>query len=262
MTAADGSLGPLSRALDKHGALDGSVVIVGVGGLGAAAALELASRGVDRLGLVDGDRVEVSNLHRQILHETPDLGRSKAEVAAEKLRRLRPSLVAEPRVERVTSDDAAAGILGGYDVVIDATDNAEAKFLLNDFCVSRGKPLVHAGVIGLRGQLFTILPGRGACLRCLFPELPSEDEAGSCRDAGVLGPLAALIGVLQARAALRVLAGRPDAGRLLSIDARSLVVREVRLRRSSHCPLCGPFATMRAAAGELAAASSESKEMS
>ncbi len=261
MTAADGSLGTLSRVVDSNRAPDGSAVIVGVGGLGAAAALELATRGVDRLGLVDGDRVEVSNLHRQVLHETPDVGRPKAEVAAEKLRRLRVSLVAEPHVERLTSEAGVARRIAGYDVVIDATDNAEAKFLLNDVCVSRGQPLVYAGAVGLRGQLLTIVPGRGACLRCLFPEPPSDGEAGSCHDAGILGPLAAAVGVLQARAALRVLAGEPGVDRLLTIDARTLEVREVSLRRSIHCPLCGPVRPALARAGAAAAASLPSKEM-
>ncbi|MBI2962202.1 MAG: HesA/MoeB/ThiF family protein [Deltaproteobacteria bacterium] len=232
------------------------MAVVGIGGLGAAAALELAERGIDRLGLVDADRVEISNLHRQILHETADVGRPKAEVAAEKLRRLRPSIAVEPSIERLTSPGAAARRLAGYDVVIDATDNAAAKFLLNDVCVDRGQPLVHAGAIGFHGQLFTIVPGRGACLRCLFPEPPSEEEAGSCRDAGILGPLAALIGVLQARAALRVLAGTADVDRLLTFDARTLELREVSLRRSARCPACGP----RAAARGAAAAHPQSKE--
>jgi adenylyltransferase/sulfurtransferase len=242
------------------GSCRGSVVVIGVGGLGAAAALELAAARVGRIGLVDADRVEISNLHRQILHGPDDIGRPKAEVAAEKLRRAWPSLDLEVHVERLTADNAAA-LLTGYDVVIDATDDAPSKFLLNDACVSANRILIHAGVTGLSGQLFTIVPRRGACLRCLFPEVPNEGEIPSCRDAGILGPLAGLIGVLQAREALSALAGAPTTDRLLTVDARSLNVREVLLRRSPLCPVCGPYHPL--AAGHPAHAANEpSKELS
>jgi len=242
------------------GSCRGSVVVIGVGGLGGAAALELAAARVARIGLVDADRVEISNLHRQILHGPDDIGRTKAEAAAEKLRRGWPSLDLEVHVERLTADNAAA-LLTGYDVVIDATDDAPSKFLLNDACVSADRILIHAGVTGLSGQLFTIVPRRGACLRCLFPEVPNEGEIPSCRDAGILGPLAGLIGVLQAREALSALAGAPTTDRLLTVDARSLNVREVPLRRSPICPVCGPYHPL--AAGHPAhAANVPSKELS
>jgi adenylyltransferase/sulfurtransferase len=221
-------------------------VVVGVGGLGAAAALELAAGRIGRIGLVDCDRVEVSNLHRQILHGPDDVGRPKAEAAAAKLRRAYPWLDLEVKVERLTADNAAA-LLDGYDAVVDATDNATAKFALNDACVTAERVLIHAGVTALKGQLFTIVPGRSACLRCLFPQVPGEDEVASCREAGILGPLAGLVGALQARAALAALAGAPVVDRLLTIDARSLTVREVALRRSPHCPLCGPYPILAAA---------------
>lgn len=237
MTCADASVPLLPRLQDNGGSRRSSVVVVGVGGLGAAAALELADGGVGRIGLVDPDRVEASNLHRQILHSGCDLGRPKVEVAAEKLRRQRPSLRVEPRQERVTAETAAT-LLDGYDVVIDATDDAGSKFLLNDVCVAAERVLVHAGVLGLRGQVFTILPRRSACLRCLFPDTPAEHESASCRDGGILGPLAALVGVLQARQALAALAGQPTAGRLVTIDARSLTIREVELPRAMDCPVC------------------------
>jgi len=237
--------------------------VVGVGGLGVAAAVELASGGVERIGLVDGDRVELSNLHRQLLHGAADIGRPKAVVAAEKLVALRPALHVEPHVERITAANATA-LLGGYDFVIDATDDTLAKFLLNDVCVRSGKPLVYAGVVGLRGQLLTILPHRTACLRCLFPEPPSDDEVTTCQQAGILGPLAALIGALEAREAVSYLTGASlgAAGRLLTIDAATLRVRAVAVPRADGCPLCrepiGPLASE----PRLHSTDPQSKEMS
>ncbi|MET0153637.1 MAG: HesA/MoeB/ThiF family protein [Candidatus Binatia bacterium] len=236
------------------------VVVIGVGALGTAAAGELASGDIARLGLVDGDRVELSNLHRQLLHGPNDAGRPKAKVAAEKIGVLHPGVRIEPRSERFSLQNAEE-ILEAYDVVIDATDNAAAKFALNDACVERGMPLVHAGVVGFSGQLLTIVPGETACLRCLFPEAPDDDEVASCSHAGVLGPLAAMIGVLEAREALALIAGNEvrSAGRLLTIDARALRMREVPLRRSATCPVCAPRSGPRwinaAATGQ-----SESKE--
>jgi molybdopterin/thiamine biosynthesis adenylyltransferase len=224
------------------GASDHGVVVIGIGALGSAAAGELASSGMVRLGLVDGDRVELSNLHRQLLHGPQDIGRAKAEVAAEKLGALHPGVRITSRVERFSLRNADE-LLDGFDVAIDATDNAAAKFALNDACVERGVPLVHAGVVGLGGQLLTIVPHQTLCLRCLFPEAPDDDEVASCSRAGVFGPLAAMVGVLEAREALALVAGSEvrSAGRLLTIDARSLRMREVPLRRSSTCPACEPL---------------------
>jgi len=246
LTVPDGSFGPLSRTQDKGGR-DRSVVVVGAGGLGVAAASELAHqahhahRGIERIGLVDGDRVELSNLHRQLLHGPKDVGRLKADVAAEKLQRLAPAVEVEARAERLDAGNVAR-VLADYAVVIDATDNASAKFLLNDACVLGGTPLVHAGVVGLVGQLMTIVPRETACLRCLFPDPPNDEETASCQAAGVLGPLAALIGALEAREAVKLLSGAGEicADRLMTIDCRSFRIREVPLRRSPDCPLCAP----------------------
>lgn len=222
-------------------------MIVGVGGLGTAAATELVFGGIDRIGLVDGDRVELSNLHRQLLHGVADIGRPKAEVAAQKLAAVRASVRVDVNVERLTAANGEE-LLRGYDFVIDATDDIPTKFLLNDACVHRGKPLVHAGVVGLRGQLMTILPRESACLRCLFPEPPAEDEIASCQQAGILGPLAGLIGALEGREAIKYLSGSSDlaADRLVTIDARTLRVRDVPLRRFPRCTICGPHATVEA----------------
>jgi molybdopterin-synthase adenylyltransferase len=237
-------------------------VVVGVGGLGAAAAIELVLNGIDRIGLVDGDRVELSNLHRQLLHGAADIGRPKAEVAAQKLAAIRPSLRVEVHAERLGAANADE-ILGAYDFVVDATDDILTKFLLNDTCVRGELPLVHAGVVGLRGQLMTILPHKSACLRCLFPEPPAEDESASCQQAGILGPLAGMVGALEGREAVKYLSGSGNlaADRLITIDARTLRMRDVPLRRSPHCPICGLRATTDAHA-RVPAESGPSKEMS
>lgn len=221
------------------------MAVVGVGGLGIAASLELASAGFERIGLVDGDRVEISNLHRQLLHGPADIGRPKAEAAAVKLASLSSRMAIDVHARRLEAANAEE-ILQPYDFVIDATDNAATKFLLNDVCVLGGKPLVHAGVVGLYGQLMTILPRETACLRCLFPEPPAEDEVASCQQAGILGCLAAAIGALEAREAVKYFSGEGllAADRLITIDARCFRVREVPVRRSASCPLCGPRPTI------------------
>jgi molybdopterin-synthase adenylyltransferase len=253
----------LSRLRDKGGRVRGTVVIVGLGGLGAAAAIELAVNGIDRIGLVDGDRVALSNLHRQLLHGAADIGRPKAEVAAQKLAAIRRSVRIDVHAERLVAANAEE-ILGPYDFVIDATDDIRTKFLLNDACVHSDKPLVYAGVVGLWGQLMTILPRRSACLRCLFPEPPGEDESASCQQAGILGPLAGMVGALEGREAVKYLSGAADdlaANRLITIDARTLRMRDVPLRRSPHCSICGPRATIEAQA-RASRESPLSKEMS
>jgi molybdopterin/thiamine biosynthesis adenylyltransferase len=214
------------------------VVIVGVGALGAAAALELAAApggAVARVRIVDGDRVETSNLHRQMLHETGDLERPKAAVAGEKLARLSSPAV-EARAERVTTVNVRE-TLSGMTVAIDATDDISTKFLLNDACAVAGIPLVHGGVTGFAGQVLIIVPGEGPCLRCLFPDPPSESDSATCRDGGILGPVAGFVGALQARAALEVLRGDPRP-RLLRFDGRSLVLRAAEPRRVPSCPVC------------------------
>ncbi|MGH7819440.1 MAG: HesA/MoeB/ThiF family protein, partial [Candidatus Binatia bacterium] len=220
------------------------VLVVGAGGLGSTALLALAAGGVPRLGIVDGDRVESSNLHRQILHLPGDVGRNKAEVAARRMRDLVSDVHVVP--ERIGRGNVKE-IVSGYRFVIDATDDAATKFLLNDAAVACGTALSHAGVVGLAGQMLTILPGASACLRCLFPEPPAPGEIASCQQAGILGPLAGMIGAIQASEALRVIHGEPPAlaDRLLTIDARSMRIREVPLRRSPDCPVCGAFPTIR-----------------
>ena len=210
------------------------VLVVGVGGLGSAAGMTLARAGVGTIGLADPDRVELSNLHRQLVHTMADVGTPKVESAA---RKLGPTVRTHPFA---IGAEEARELFPAYDFVIDATDRAEAKYVLNDAAVALGRPLSHAGVVGFEGQLFTILPGRSACLRCVFPSPPSAEESIGCREAGILGPLAAIVGALQAHEAIREVTrtGEVLANRLLAFDARTLRFREVRLRRDPECSVC------------------------
>jgi molybdopterin/thiamine biosynthesis adenylyltransferase len=215
-------------------------LVVGVGGLGSPAALALARAGIGELGLVDPDVVEISNLHRQLLYEEGDIGRAKVEVAAERLRTVASALRITTWQERFPDGDAAAA-LAGYDVVLDGTDTIAAKFAVNDAAVAAGVPLVHAGVLGFRGQLLTVLPGETACYRCVFEEPPAPGEVPSCEEAGILGPTAALAGALAAAEAVRLITGERAgyAGRLLVIDAFGGHHRSVPLGRRPHCRTCG-----------------------
>jgi len=218
---------------------DARALIIGVGGLGSPAARALAAAGVGTLGLIDPDRVELSNLHRQPLYRDADLGHPKVDAAAARLRADHPGL----RVEtwRARFDHDAAALLDGFDVVLDGTDSIAAKFAVNDAAVARGVPLVHAGAIGTRAQLLTVLPGRTACYRCLFEEPPPPDEVASCQDAGVLGPSVVLAGSLQAADAIRVLGGEPPlfADRLLILDTQAATWRRVVVSPRPTCPACG-----------------------
>jgi molybdopterin/thiamine biosynthesis adenylyltransferase len=220
--------------------LDASrVLVIGVGGLGSPAAMALADAGVGTIGLVDPDRVEPSNLHRQPLYTEADIGRSKVEAAAARLRSRHPGLEVETAAVRF--DAGSISLLGGFDVVLDGTDSVAAKFDVNDAAVAAGLPLVHAGAIGWQAQLLTILPGTSACYRCLFEEPPPPDEVASCQEAGVLGPAVVLAGTLQAGEALRLLSGAAPsfADRLLAIDTRTGTWRRIAVRRRPGCPACG-----------------------
>ena len=216
------------------------VLIVGVGGLGAPAAAALVAAGVGTLGLADADAVELSNLQRQPLYDERAIGRPKVAVAAERLRALDPALRVETLARRVGDGDAA--LLARFDVILDGTDSIAAKFLLSDLAVAAGRPLVHAGVVGMRAQLLTIVPRETACYRCVFETPPPPDEAGSCTEAGVLGPLPALVGALQAAEAVRLLVGDAPlfADRLLTIDVWTGTWRSVPLARRLACAGCSP----------------------
>lgn len=223
-----------------------SVLIVGVGALGCAAAEALAAAGVGRLGLVDPDTVERSNLHRQLLHRTADVGRPKVESAAEKLAARYETVTLAPVMVRL-DDSNADVLLSGHDCVVDATDGVATKFVVNDAAVRCGRPLVHGGIVRFLGQLMTILPGRSACYRCLFGAPPEASDVPSCQDAGVLGSLAGTIGLLQAAEAIRYLTGIGTllTDRLLTYDALTGRWRQVRLRRNPACSACGTIADER-----------------
>ncbi len=220
--------------------LTARVLILGAGGLGSPAALYLAAAGVGTIGVVDSDRVELSNLQRQVLHATDDIGRPKAESAVSRLRALNPDCRYEPYFMRLTSDNIA-GIIGDYDLVIDGSDNFPTRYLVNDACVMSGKPLFFAGILGFDGQALTIIPGESACLRCVFPEPPPPGLIPSCAEAGVLGTVAGLLGLVQANEALKFLLGTGEllTGRLLIVDAWSSSFHELQVERSRSCPICG-----------------------
>ena len=215
------------------------MLVVGAGALGCAAADTLATAGIGRLGLVDPDRVERSNLHRQLLHRTADLGRRKVESAAERLRARHPTLTIETAAVRFDATNAA-DLIAGHTCLIDATDGIATKFLINDLAVNLGTPLIHGGIVRFQGQLLTVLPGTSACYRCLFGAPPEEGSVPSCQEAGVLGSLAGTIGTLQAAEAIRLVTGRGAllADRLLTYDALAGRWRHVRLRRNPSCPTC------------------------
>jgi adenylyltransferase/sulfurtransferase len=220
--------------------LASKVLIIGAGGLGAPAALYLAAAGVGTLGIVDGDKVDLTNLQRQIIHFTEDVGVAKVDSAKGKINRLNPDVKVETYHEIVTSANIAA-IMEGYDFVIDGTDNFPAKFLINDACVLIGKPYSHAGILRFMGQTITVIPGIGPCCRCIFYGPPPPDSVPSCSQAGVLGGIAGIMGTIQAMETLKFLVGVGQllSGRLLQVDALSMSFREVELRRNPQCPICG-----------------------
>ena len=216
------------------------VLVVGLGGLGCPAARALAGAGVGTLGLVDPDVVDVSNLPRQTLYDEGDLGRPKVEVAAVRLVAAAPRLRAEPHRERLAADAAGRRLVAAFDVVIDGTDAIATKFALSDLAVAAGRPLVHAGVLGFRAQLLTILPGRSACYRCVFEEAPPPEETPGCEAAGVLGPVVAFAGTVQASEALRILRSEAPAfaDRLLTLDVLTGRTRTVAVRANPRCAAC------------------------
>jgi len=222
-----------------------NVLLIGVGGIGSPAALALARAGVGELGLVDPDVVEVSNLHRQPLYDETDVGRPKVEAAAERLGAVAPHVRLVIWRERFPAE-AVRNALPRFAVVLDGTDTIAAKFAVNDAAVAAGVPLVHAGVLGFRAQIMTVLPGVTACYRCVFEEAPPAGDVPSCEEAGILGPTAELAGALSAAEAVRVDDGARAAygDRLLVIDAWGGRHRSVPLARRPHCRTCASVPTL------------------
>ncbi len=226
--------------------LKSKCLVVGAGGLGSSALYYLASAGIGRLGICDGDTVDMSNLHRQVLYTVDDVGVFKAEAAATKLRRLNPSIQIEPYCKRLNQFNCAK-ILTHYDLVLDCTDNFHAKFLLNDASVLFNIPLIRASIYRFEGQLNCYLPKRNeACLRCLWPDIPQDGCVGNCADVGVLGPLPGFFGVLQAMEAIKFFLGLPllAANAMLMYDLISHTQKIITLSQNSDCPLCGKTPTI------------------
>jgi len=216
----------------------GRVLVVGAGGLGSSAALHVAAAGVGTVGIMDADRVELSNLQRQLLHSTADVGRPKVESAVAALLALNPHVRAVGYAERLTADNASR-ILGDYEFIVDATDNFDSKFLIADGCHAAGKPYSHAGIQAFLGQTFTVLPGRTACYRCIF-DAPPDEPCGQPPQ-GPLGVVPGVIGTIQAAEAIKYLLGIGGllTDRLLVYDALRSAFRSVLLKRNPGCRLCG-----------------------
>lgn len=217
-----------------------SVLVVGAGGLGSPVALYLAAAGVGRMGLVDFDVVDFTNLQRQILHGTRDVGRSKLDSAAERISEVNPNVRLERHETRLTSQNALE-ILREYDLVVDGTDNFATRYLTNDACVMLGIPNVYGSIYRFEGQASVFATEQGPCYRCLFPQPPPPGAVPSCAEGGVLGVLPGLIGTIQATEAVKLLlgVGEPLIGRLLVVDAMSMRFRVVRIHKDPTCPACG-----------------------
>ncbi|MDQ6661461.1 MAG: molybdopterin-synthase adenylyltransferase MoeB [Chloroflexota bacterium] len=220
--------------------LDSRVLLIGAGGLGSPAAYYLAAAGVGTIGIIDADVVDDSNLQRQILHNTERIGQYKAESARQTIEALNPDVKVITHIERLDETNVAR-IIADYDVILDGTDNFPTRYLLNDAALLAGKPVVHGSVFRFEGQLTVFKPYEGPCYRCLYPEPPPAELAPSCAEAGVLGVLPGIIGILQATETLKLLLeiGEPLVGRLLMYDALSGEFNELRLYRDPNCPACG-----------------------
>ena len=221
------------------------VLCVGTGGLGSPLALYLAAAGIGTLGLVDFDVVDASNLQRQIIHSTKDIGRKKLDSAAEKLNALNPALKIVKHDTMLSSANALE-ILKDYDIVADGTDNFPTRYLVNDACVLLGKPNVYGSIFRFEGQASVFATKEGPCYRCLYPEPPPPGLVPSCAEGGVLGILPGLVGVIQATEVIKLILGNgsPLIGRLLLVDALNMRFRELKLRKNSECPVCGDNPTV------------------
>ncbi|CUU02827.1 adenylyltransferase and sulfurtransferase [Candidatus Thermokryptus mobilis] len=223
-----------------------SVLIVGAGGLGSPLAFYLTAAGVGRIGIVDFDVVDLSNLQRQIIHTTKDVGRSKLESAREKLKALNPNVKIETYEMRLTSENAL-DVIKNYDIVVDGTDNFPTRYLVNDACVFLKKPNVYGSIFRFEGQVSVFYADRGPCYRCLYKEPPPPGLVPSCAEGGVLGVLPGIIGTIQALETIKLILGigEPLIGKLLLFDALKMKFRELNLRKDPECPVCGENPTIK-----------------
>ena len=224
--------------------LEAKALLVGAGGLGSPNVLYLAAAGVGTIGVIDSDLVEASNLQRQVIHTTADIGQPKVESAERAVRGLNPDITVTAHNERLTRENVER-ILEPYDIVVDGGDNFDTRYLINEAAVRQRKTVVSASVQAFEGQLTTIVPGAGPCYRCLFPEPPPPGMAPSCAEAGVLGVVPGVMGMLQATEVLKLILGigSPLIGRMLFFDALEMTFYEVNLSRDPGCPVCGSVAT-------------------
>ncbi len=225
--------------------LNASVLIIGAGGLGAPAAMYLAAAGVGKIGIVDADVVDLSNLQRQIIHSTPDIDKKKVDSAKETINAMNPDVEVVTYPYFLYSDNIEE-IIKDYDFIIDGTDNFPAKFLINDACVLNEKPFSHAGIIRFQGQLLTYVPGEGPCYRCVFKNPPPKDAVPTCKEAGVIGAMGGVIGSLQAMEAVKYITGVGEllTGSLLTYDALKMEFHKVKLPHTKDCAICGEHPTI------------------
>ncbi len=221
------------------------VLCIGAGGLGSPVALYLAAAGVGTLGLVDFDVVDFTNLQRQVIHTTADVGRPKLQSAQEKINAINPFVRVQPYETRLSSENALE-LFREFDLVIDGTDNFPTRYLVNDACVLTGKPNVYASIFRFEGQASVFAAADGPCYRCLYPEPPPPGLVPSCAEGGVLGILPGLLGMIQATEAIKLIlgTGEPLIGRLLLVDALAMRFRQLRLRKNPDCPVCGSHRTI------------------
>jgi molybdopterin/thiamine biosynthesis adenylyltransferase len=220
--------------------LGSSVLVIGAGGLGSPALYYLAACGVGRIGIADSDRVELSNLNRQILHGHPDLEESKTSSARRSIEHIRPGIDLEEYPFRIDPENGP-DIATSYDFVVEATDNFQSKFLINDICVQAGRAFSHAGILGMYGQTMTVIPGQSPCYRCVFQEAPTPGKVKTAAEAGVLGTVPGVIGAIQATEAIKYLLSMDGllTGALLTYDAAAMTFRKVRLPMDKRCRVCG-----------------------
>jgi adenylyltransferase/sulfurtransferase len=225
--------------------LSSKILVVGMGGLGSPAGLYLAAAGVGTLGLVDFDEVELSNLQRQIIHTTEDLGKRKVQSAKEALRAINPDITLNEYDEKLTSKNIME-IISNYDLILDGSDNFPTRFLLNDACVLAEKTNVYGAVFRFEGQMTVFAPRKGPCLRCFIPEIPPPGSVPRCQEAGILGVLPGVIGSLQATEAIKIVLGigRPLIGRFLVFDALEMEWSEFKLSKNPKCPACSEDAKL------------------
>ncbi len=220
--------------------LNSKVLIIGAGGLGAPAALYLSAAGVGTIGIADYDRVDLSNLQRQIIHFTGDVGKLKVESAKNKMHALNPGIGINTYAEHLEASNIR-GIIREYDFIIDGTDNFASKFLINDACVFENKPFSHGGILRFEGQTMTVKPRETACYRCVFTSPPPLNAVPTCSQAGVLGAVAGILGTIQATEALKYILGIGEIlyNQLLILNAKTMDFRKVKLKKNPECPVCG-----------------------